>query len=674
MDARRLELQSSHSGEPGSKSDAATVAGTKGNPAVPSKPPPDPLVGQVVGQRYRIEKLLGTGGMGAVYRAVHVHMRKPVALKVLHRQMTYLPEAVARFEREAVAAGRIAHPNVAAATDFGRLDDDSFYLALEFIEGRSLRNMLHEAGPLPAKRAVNIARQIAEALAAAHAHDIVHRDLKPENVMLQAQGPHEDFVKVLDFGLAKLSVDDALDADGTQLTKLGSIFGTPTYMSPEQASAGAVDYRTDLYALGVVLYEMLVGHPPFEAEAIVLVLSKHINEAPAPLPGHVDPRLAGLVMRLLAKSPSERPESARAVVTELVAMRLSIVPPSMNFRAGALLDRLPPRVRRAFDVGVLWLERGFDDVLRRVGPPSRHLWRKVCARLPVLERRIAVGNRRPTVGTLLGAGLGFTLLTFVVVSTLLGSGESAKVASGSSTTTAQHAEPDEDETASPEPMPKADPLNEDERHRLADIEALPVYKRKVKDWLELGSLLAKRSDYEASTNAYRNAVQLDKDQAKNPVLLGHMRRAAEDRRSYEAAITVTATLLGEHGLDLLYDLWMSTKDNRAKRTVHELAYKKLEVLHLRGSSEALRVRLELEFRKPGECDPLKKTVERATRHADARSLDALRALKKTDGCGASKKVDCYTCLRETDDLDLAIETAREHEAPRFEDGKYVAAQ
>jgi serine/threonine-protein kinase len=168
------------------------------------EPESEDLVGRTLVGRYKVDRLLGTGGMGAVYRAEHAQLRKAVAIKVLHREMTYLPEVVARFEREAVAAARIEHPNVAAATDFGRLDDGAFYLVLEYVEGRSLSKLIHERKALSTELALRITRQIADALAAAHAAGIVHRDLKPDNVMLVEKDGNPYWVKVLDFGIAKI--------------------------------------------------------------------------------------------------------------------------------------------------------------------------------------------------------------------------------------------------------------------------------------------------------------------------------------------------------------------------------------------------------------------------------------------------------------------------------------
>ena len=275
----------------------------------------DPLVGTTVAGRYRVERLLGTGGMGAVYCAEHVHMRKAVALKVLHKEFLGVNEVVARFEREAIAAGRIEHPNVAPATDFGKLEDGSFYLVLEYIDGKSLRALIDE-GPLPWERAVAIARQVASALAAAHAAGIVHRDLKPDNVMLVPQADGSERVKVLDFGIARVTLTDA-PREATHLTKVGAVMGTVAYMSPEQALGEDVDERTDLYALGVIVHEMISGKVPFDAPTAAQILAKQITEEPPSLPSGTPAKLGALVDELLKKIRIERPPSARVVLERL---------------------------------------------------------------------------------------------------------------------------------------------------------------------------------------------------------------------------------------------------------------------------------------------------------------------------------------------------------------------
>ena len=247
------------------------------------------LVGGILAGRYRIDRQIGEGGMGAVYLAEHVHMRKVVAVKVLHREMTFLPEVVARFEREAVAAARIEHPHVAAATDFGRLDDGAFYLVLEYVEGQSLRQLLDDGGPLPPDAALHVAVQIADALSAAHAAGIVHRDLKPDNVMLIVRDNDPYFVKVLDFGIAKIELSETQN----QLTQMGSVFGTPEYMAPEQASGTPVDARADLYTLGVIIYEMLSGRTPFSDDDLVVVLTRQMTAEPPALPQGIEPESRG---------------------------------------------------------------------------------------------------------------------------------------------------------------------------------------------------------------------------------------------------------------------------------------------------------------------------------------------------------------------------------------------
>ncbi|HEV8246403.1 MAG TPA: serine/threonine-protein kinase, partial [Polyangiaceae bacterium] len=271
------------------------------------------LIGTVLAGRYRIERMLGSGGMGSVYRAEHVLMRKAVAVKVLHREMTALPEMVARFEREAVAAGRIEHPNVVAASDFGRLDDGSFYLVLEYVEGRPLSTLIDTEGGLPPERALHIVRQIADALGVAHSLKIIHRDLKPDNVMLVDRENYPDFVKVLDFGIAKVRMQDETGKT-QQLTQLGTVFGTPDYMSPEQARGNPVDGRADLYALGVMLYEMLAGVTPFKSDDLIVVLTRHITEPPPPLPDKIPGPVRELVMKLLSKSPDERFQTAQELM------------------------------------------------------------------------------------------------------------------------------------------------------------------------------------------------------------------------------------------------------------------------------------------------------------------------------------------------------------------------
>ncbi len=266
-----------------------------------------------VAGRYTIISKIGQGGWGGVYRAYQHSTKREVALKVLRQDVAHDEQVRRRFHREAEAVSRLKHPNTVTIYDFGETPDGLLFLAMEYIEGQSLDAVIREEGPLAPQRAVRIARQIALSLAEAHEKGIVHRDVKPHNIMLTRVDDGEDFVKVLDFGVAKLvSIDSTL-------TSTGSTFGTPEYMSPEQVQSKDIDHRSDLYALGVILFEMLSGAPPFSGKSAVTVAIHHIRKRPPALraPGGLPRPLASLVRRLLSKKTSDRPESARVVAAEL---------------------------------------------------------------------------------------------------------------------------------------------------------------------------------------------------------------------------------------------------------------------------------------------------------------------------------------------------------------------
>ena len=291
--------------------------------------------GEVIDGRYKIIEPLGEGGMGAVFIVEHVHMRKRMALKVLRAEMVQSEEIIARFEREAMAAAHIDHPNVASATDFGHTHAGELFMVLEYIDGQSLRAAIDQ-GPLGEARALHVARQIASALAKAHELGIVHRDLKPENVMLVTRDGSE-LVKVLDFGIAKLNAD-ALKGSAPPgqkvLTQVGAVFGTPEYMPPEQAQGQAVDARADLYSLGVVSYQLLTGRLPYEANSLSELALKQQREPPPPvdeLNPRVPPELADAVAGALALDQEERPASA-ALLAEAIAAGARGIEPAPTAR------------------------------------------------------------------------------------------------------------------------------------------------------------------------------------------------------------------------------------------------------------------------------------------------------------------------------------------------------
>ncbi len=283
------------------------------------------LIGRTISGRYRIESRIGSGGMGAVFRGEHLHMRKHVAIKVLHGETKGLEGLVAQFEREAVAGGHIDHANVASATDFGELEDGSYFLVQEYLRGVTLSELL-EKGPVSADRAIHIARQTAEGLAAVHEMGIVHRDVKSENIMLIAAT--DDHVKLIDFGFAKVPMermsvsraDDPLSQDDTDAD---TVFGTIAYLAPEAARGmDALDQRSDLYALGVIMYEMITGTRPFGPGKAAEVFRQHREDAPPPFVARaplipVPAAVEAITMRLLAKDPADRFQSGGDVVAAL---------------------------------------------------------------------------------------------------------------------------------------------------------------------------------------------------------------------------------------------------------------------------------------------------------------------------------------------------------------------
>lgn len=282
--------------------------------------------GVMLGGGYRIERLLGQGGMGCVYVATQVALGREVALKTLHPRLASTPQQLARFYREGRAATRLHGPHVVRVYDFG-VDETTGtpYIAMELIGGQTLKDLLRAQGPMRARRVANLAAQVAETLHEASQAGVVHRDLKSENVMLIESAISRDFVKVMDFGVAKLLHAKA-NGDDQPLTLTGSgmgPIGTPRAMAPEQVLARDVDVRTDLYALGCLMYELLTGHGPYRGQDIIEVLSQHISAAPPPpLPPTVDApdELRALIASLLAKNPDDRPQNPLAVVDRLRAI------------------------------------------------------------------------------------------------------------------------------------------------------------------------------------------------------------------------------------------------------------------------------------------------------------------------------------------------------------------
>ncbi len=272
--------------------------------------------------QYVLKEKLGSGGMGEVYRAEHVLLRRPCALKIIRPEKAGDPDTFRRFEREVQTTATLTHPNTVQVFDYGHAADGTFYYVMEYLPGLTLEELVRRFGPLPPARAVLFLRQVCGALSEAHRRGLIHRDIKPGNVMVCERGGVHDVAKVLDFGLVHIPKEDA---DGGTLTREGVVAGTPTYMSPEQVGGeGGIDARSDLYSVGTLAYFLLTGQPPFGGRSAAKVLAAHLYETPASLPAEIPPDLAAVVMRCLAKAPDERWPDAPSLESAFAQTSVSI--------------------------------------------------------------------------------------------------------------------------------------------------------------------------------------------------------------------------------------------------------------------------------------------------------------------------------------------------------------
>ena len=539
----------------------------------------DPLIGSVVGDRYRVVSRLGVGGMGAVYRAEHTMMRKDLAIKVLLPEFGGKEEFVRRFEREAESASRLTHPNIITVTDFGRTKEGSLFLAMEFLAGESLSHVI-KGGPLPQERALAVVRQILRGLEHAHAAGIVHRDLKPDNIMLVERDGQPDVVKILDFGIAKVTEPVSGRGVGvTALTQAGMIFGTPEYLSPEQALAEVVDPRADLYAAGVILFEMLAGRKPFESDDKVKLISMHLAHAPPRLreanPNiDVPVALEQVVLQALEKSRENRFATATAFLQALDdAEALAEAGAELGVDAGGLGVPAPP---------------GALDRLGRFLSGGRAL----ALALAVVAVASVVVYRRGSQHR-------------VLVST----------------------------PARPAPAPPAlaDRLKKIEaalesgnttQARLALEHELSERPRDARVRYMLGRVAFAEGKHAEALAQYREAITLDAGFRGDPVLLEHLEQALGEPRNAEAALDLAIDKVGAPAADLLVKVANESGElARRQRAVAALD-------EMGKGDRVYRVGLAmLQLKRSRGCEEKKVYVEKLRDLGDPRALPALRDLR-----------------------------------------------
>jgi serine/threonine-protein kinase len=633
--------------------------------AEPGRPSAELPPGTVLAERYRIKSTLGEGGMGKVYAAEHVLMRKKLAIKVLHRELSSVPELVHRFEREAMAAANIDHPNVAAATDFGKLPDGSVFLALELIEGRCLRDVM-DTGPLDPRRALHVARQIAAALGSAHAQSIVHRDLKPENVMLVEKGGDPDFVKVLDFGVAKVPIGDAEADPKHVITRAGMVFGTPEYIPPEQALGQPSDGRADLYSLGVILFEMIAGARPFVGETKLSLVGQHVGKPPPRIaeraPGiSVHPDVEALIGRLLEKEAQRRVQTAGEVVaaidvligkskrspfrTPIVIKPLETVGAEPAPMDEALKQRLERRTDAPGPADRLkeFAERAVDR--------TRRFWPK-----PLREPL----GRVPPLGLLLGA-VGITALIGVVLflsvralvrpstadadsARAVGSGEKPSPARVSSVGSGEvRSAPTASATAK-----SRDPSEETlAAARRSGIEALKKLGEEFPGSpvaeLEQARFYTEKKEFVSAVTAVERALTIDPEAKSDGRAASALFQAAQAKPSAEAAFRLLEGPMKERGAAIVHDLAVyapkgSAAQRRAEAWLGSAAFTAVALPPLR---------LAVQLRHAKSCAAVRSLLPQAKSIGDKQSLVYLEFFHQ--------KLAAYPCLK-TDTL-LADTTA-----------------
>lgn len=653
-------------------------------PPPPPPPPPvesergeDPRIGSVIADRYYIHALLGEGGMGRVYTGEHVLMHKRVAIKVLHKELTTLPDVVHRFEREAMAAANIDHPNVAAATDFGHLPDGSVFLVLEYVQGISLRSEIAD-GPFGVVRALHIARQIASALASAHARGIVHRDLKPENVMLVEKAGDPDFVKVLDFGIAKVPIQEISDRGsvrpGQIITKVGMIFGTPEYMAPEQALGQDADGRADQYALGIILFEMLTGQRPYKSLTSVGLLGQQLKGPPPSIADFaasivVPPNVEQLVTRMIAVDREDRFEATFLLVESIEGLLLALQPnllirgsrPDATTGSVAFVDGpISARGRKGAESSVE-NDSPFAQppVLELAKPRAIVAWVERAQRALPEPIRNSLQGLPVQLVLALAAGLGVGALGVAVGLIVVAARSDAEVGQRRSAVSGSSV-PSLAPSGSIWERAPAVELSLARASGTSALDALALkYPKDVSIVIEIAKAQFAAGDYSASVGNIARALVIDQKTAVDAEVASLVWKAVQKRECGDSAFKLLEGPMGARGADILYDL---TTTDGVRRDIKARANEHFSSGRFRAAaSPALVALIDLKLAKT--CETRRRYVERSINVGDERFLPLLEALQDKTGCGKRKLDDCNACLRSNKSLEHAIRVIRQRSTP-----------
>jgi tRNA A-37 threonylcarbamoyl transferase component Bud32 len=575
--------------------DGAAACDRCGQPATPAVS--DPLIGSLLGGRYRLIAQLGRGGMGVVYRAEHVLMKKELAVKLLHPELGALEELARRFEREAQSASRLNHPNIVSVTDFGHTEDGTLFLAMELIEGEPLAAII-ERGRLAPTRAARLMAQVLRALEHAHAQGVIHRDLKPDNVFVN-QREGEEVVKLLDFGIALMVGGGGSEA----ITRAGVVFGTPEYLSPEQALGEVADARADIYAAGVMLYEMLAGERPFQSNSSVTLVSMHLTR---PVPSlrqqfpeaGIWPELEQSVLRAMAKERSERYGSAT------------------EFR-----EALERQANRSLTVNIPIPVRGWwGERFRQVARWVRETTSAVLDRMergrlgPLLARSAAglgLGSARPVAAGVLGFG---ALVLMILLAGLVRRGHAPRA-----------------ERITPEVVSALDRA----AHLLATADLggaravlqqqLSAHPKAARVHYLLGNLHYAEGNRTQTLGDYRTAIELDGNYRGDATLLANLRTLVETRSLTDPTLELLVDGIGKAALPQLVDCARTCRDSSVR---HDAVDAVLKLAGPDGLPESVRgdeidrqVAL-LESNK--SCRERKRAVAALVALGDRRALEPLR--------------------------------------------------